>query len=181
MPAQETFVAEVEVMRMEMKSCDLVVEGEFWSEEKMYEMGYSEYLVNKFHNNMPTKKHTLQAMILRWKTLENNVLKLSNVFINHQSMGPQALPLNTEAACGSHQGPLQDTAPQTDEVLQQQYRNPFSIYQRFQEGYLPEDPAVLRGDLHQRKYEDTRRDPERNGLFETFIVSGFTSTLLPRL
>ena len=61
-------------------------------------------------------------MMLRWKTLENNLLKLSNVFTNHQSMGPQALPLNTEAACGSHQGPLQDTAPQTDEVLQQQYR-----------------------------------------------------------
>ena len=43
-PSQETFVAEVEVMRMEMKSCDLVVEGEFWSEEKMYEQGFSEYL-----------------------------------------------------------------------------------------------------------------------------------------
>ena len=42
--AQETFIAEVEVLRSEMMSCKLVVEGEFVSTEKMEEWGFSEYL-----------------------------------------------------------------------------------------------------------------------------------------
>ena len=57
-PSQETFVAEVEVMRMEMKSCDLTVEGEFWSEEKMYEEGYSEYLDYMWWGHCVYLQHT---------------------------------------------------------------------------------------------------------------------------
>lgn len=41
-PAQETFICEVEVLKSEMTSCELVVEGEFASVLTMEEWGWSE-------------------------------------------------------------------------------------------------------------------------------------------
>ena len=44
LPAKETFICEVDVMKAELESCELTVEGEFISEAKMEEMGWSENL-----------------------------------------------------------------------------------------------------------------------------------------
>ena len=43
--AQETFISEVEIIRSEMESQEVVVEGEYASEQTMTEWGFSEYLV----------------------------------------------------------------------------------------------------------------------------------------
>lgn len=40
--AQETFMCEVEVIKAEMTSCELVVEGQFVSQATMEEWGFSE-------------------------------------------------------------------------------------------------------------------------------------------
>ena len=42
---QETFVSEVEILRNEMESSEVVVEGEFASESQMEEWNFSEHLV----------------------------------------------------------------------------------------------------------------------------------------
>ena len=42
-PAQETFIAEVEVLREEMQSTEVVIEGEFLSHVDMTDKGMSEY------------------------------------------------------------------------------------------------------------------------------------------
>lgn len=44
LPAKETFICEVDVLKAEMESCELTIEGEFISEAKMEEMGWSENL-----------------------------------------------------------------------------------------------------------------------------------------
>ena len=43
MPAQETFIAEVEVLREEMQSTEVVIEGEYLSHVGMTEKGMTEY------------------------------------------------------------------------------------------------------------------------------------------
>lgn len=42
---KETFVIEVEIIKSEMESSEVVVEGEYMSTEKMEELGYSEHFV----------------------------------------------------------------------------------------------------------------------------------------
>lgn len=42
---QETFVSEVEILRSEMESSEVVVEGEFASESQMEEWNFSEHSV----------------------------------------------------------------------------------------------------------------------------------------
>ena len=43
MCGKETFIAEVEVLREEMRETEVVVEGEFATEAQMAEWGFSEY------------------------------------------------------------------------------------------------------------------------------------------
>lgn len=47
MPAQDTFVAEVEILRSEMQSSELLVEGEFLTHDAMIEKGISEHFGSK--------------------------------------------------------------------------------------------------------------------------------------
>lgn len=42
--AQETFICEVEIIREELRQCELIIEGEFVTEEEMEKWGWSERL-----------------------------------------------------------------------------------------------------------------------------------------
>lgn len=41
--SKETFICEVEVLRQELKECELLVEGQFASESQMEEWGYTQH------------------------------------------------------------------------------------------------------------------------------------------
>lgn len=43
--SKETFVAEVEIIKSEMEASEVTVDGEYMSQDKMEELGYSEPLV----------------------------------------------------------------------------------------------------------------------------------------
>lgn len=49
--AKETFCAEVEVLRQEMQSSELVIEGEFLSHDQMVQKGFSEHFGKQVSTN----------------------------------------------------------------------------------------------------------------------------------
>lgn len=55
----ETFVVEVEIIKSEMESSEVVVEGEYMSTEKMEELGYSEQRIAAIKKHCRTNPQTL--------------------------------------------------------------------------------------------------------------------------
>ena len=118
-PTKETFCAEVEILRAEMQSSELVVEGEFLTHEGMIEKGISEHFgirkSLKIMRPSHTKslllarknfKHYWYNIILSWTTLHPCIYF---VIINHLSPLAQAEGWGCEEA-------LQDQPPEAHEA-----------------------------------------------------------------
>lgn len=74
--AKETFICEVEVLRSEMESSELVIEGEFASEADMADWGFSEYLVstNKTGYQLEPCTAVIILLVLYYNTLRLSII-----------------------------------------------------------------------------------------------------------
>lgn len=64
-PTKETFCAEVEILRAEMQSSELVVEGEFLTHEGMIEKGISEHFGIRKSLKIMRPSHTKSLLLAR--------------------------------------------------------------------------------------------------------------------